>query len=111
MQASESGMIFGRHVFWASAGCHSQNVGASILTQIGLADLIATNEEEYVRIAVELSNDPERLQRIKSTLRKTCLGTHSPCCFQPKGIFACSLVPCLHVQSQIHGLEMTASPA
>ena len=70
-----------------------------------------TNEDEYVRIAVELSNDPERLQRIKSTLRKMCLGAHSPCCFQSKGILACSLVPCLPVQSQIYGLEMTASPA
>lgn len=59
------------------SGCHSQNVGASILTQIGLADLIATNEDEFVRIAVELSNNPERLQRIKNTLRKTCLGKDS----------------------------------
>lgn len=63
-----------------SAGCHAQNVGASILRQIGLGDLIATSEEEFVRIAVALSNDHQRLQQIKNTLRETCLGGHIAAC-------------------------------
>ena len=63
-----------------SAGCHAHNVGASILRQVGLADLIATSEEEFVSIAVALSNDHQRLQQIKSTLRETCLGVPTAFC-------------------------------
>jgi predicted O-linked N-acetylglucosamine transferase (SPINDLY family) len=57
------------------AGCHSQNVGASILKQIGLGDLVATSEQEFVEICVGLANNPERVKKIKETLRATCLQT------------------------------------
>jgi protein O-GlcNAc transferase len=56
-------------------GCHSQNVGASMLKQIGLSDLVAKNEEQFLHICVNLANNPERLQQIKKTLRDTCLET------------------------------------
>jgi predicted O-linked N-acetylglucosamine transferase (SPINDLY family) len=57
------------------AGCHSQNVGASVLKQIGLGDLVATSEQEFVEICVGLASNPERLKKIKETLRDTCLQT------------------------------------
>ena len=60
-----------------AGSCHSQNVGASILNQIGLRDLVAYSEDEFVRICVSLANSPERLQHIKTTLRETCLASIS----------------------------------
>mmetsp|Transcript_13524 Transcript_13524/g.21130 ORF Transcript_13524/g.21130 Transcript_13524/m.21130 type:complete len:99 (-) Transcript_13524:219-515(-) len=54
---------------------HIQNVTASLLKQVGLDDLIATSEEEYVRIAVSLSQDPGRLAELRQTLRGRCLET------------------------------------
>ncbi len=42
---------------------HAGRVGASLLTQIGLTDLIADSVEEYVEIAVALAGDPARLSR------------------------------------------------
>jgi predicted O-linked N-acetylglucosamine transferase (SPINDLY family) len=40
-------------------------VAGSILTALGLQALIATSEEDYVRIARELATDPKRLARVK----------------------------------------------
>ena len=37
---------------------HAGRVGASLLTQLGLTDLIAGSIEEYVEIAVALAGDP-----------------------------------------------------
>jgi predicted O-linked N-acetylglucosamine transferase (SPINDLY family) len=57
------------------ASRHSQNVSASILTQVGLADLIASSEDEFVRIAAELAANPDRLRELKQTLRSKALET------------------------------------
>jgi predicted O-linked N-acetylglucosamine transferase (SPINDLY family) len=43
--------------------------GVSILTNIGLPDLIARTPEEYVAIAVALAADLPRLERLRSTMR------------------------------------------
>ncbi|MBK5969057.1 MULTISPECIES: FkbM family methyltransferase [Thiorhodovibrio] len=48
---------------------HAARVGASILTRLELPELIAQDADEYVRIAVELAQDPERLRRYRATLR------------------------------------------
>lgn len=56
-------------------GDHRHNVTASILKQVGLDDLIATSEEEFVKIAVELSQNHERLRELRETLRARCLET------------------------------------
>lgn len=37
---------------------HAHNVGVSILKAIGLDDLVAESEEDYVRIAVSLASNP-----------------------------------------------------
>ena len=48
---------------------HAGRVGASLLSQIGLTDLIADSVEEYVEIAVALAGDPGRLADLRRSLR------------------------------------------
>src|SRR4051794_39735676 len=43
---------------------------ASILTTIGLADLVASSREEYVRIAADLARSPERMRELRRSLRE-----------------------------------------
>jgi predicted O-linked N-acetylglucosamine transferase (SPINDLY family) len=43
--------------------------GFSILSNVGLADLVAYDPKQYVRIAVELANDLPRLCELRATLR------------------------------------------
>ncbi len=52
--------------------------GASILSNVGLADLVAHSLDEYVSIAVNLANDLDRLAGLKSVLRERMLA--SPLC-------------------------------
>jgi protein O-GlcNAc transferase len=44
--------------------------GLSILSNVGLPELVACSEEEYVRIASELARDLARLSNLRSTLRQ-----------------------------------------
>ena len=48
---------------------HVSRVGVSLLTNVGLAELVAHGEDEYVRIASELAHDLSRLTHLRSTLR------------------------------------------
>jgi predicted O-linked N-acetylglucosamine transferase (SPINDLY family) len=48
---------------------HAGRVGASLLSQIGLPDLIANSVEEYVEIVVALASDPARLMDLRRSLR------------------------------------------
>ncbi|HTW93385.1 MAG TPA: tetratricopeptide repeat protein [Tepidisphaeraceae bacterium] len=48
---------------------HASRVGVSLLTSIGAGDLIAEDEEAYVKIAVALAADAHRLSELGSTLR------------------------------------------
>jgi len=43
--------------------------GVSILSNAGLAELVAENVEDYIRIAVELARDPERLAALREGMR------------------------------------------
>ena len=45
-------------------------IGGSVLHHLGRTEWIADNEEEYVRIAVNLANDLEGLSKIRSGLRE-----------------------------------------
>lgn len=49
---------------------HSARVGASLLTRLGLTDLIARDMEGYVRIAAELAGDRDRLADLRRTARQ-----------------------------------------
>ena len=44
--------------------------GLSILSNLGLPELIAHSEEEYIRIATDLAHDLPRLTNLRSTLRQ-----------------------------------------
>jgi len=57
---------------------HAGRVGASILTRIGLAELIAETEAQYEQIGTELAEDLERLEQLRTQLRDRMQG--SPLC-------------------------------
>jgi predicted O-linked N-acetylglucosamine transferase (SPINDLY family) len=43
-------------------------IAASLLTAIGLEELIAANQDEYVKLAIEMANQPEKLATIRQKL-------------------------------------------
>ena len=49
---------------------HAGRVGVSLLTQVGLTDLIANSIEEYVELALALAGNPGRLDALRRTLRR-----------------------------------------
>jgi predicted O-linked N-acetylglucosamine transferase (SPINDLY family) len=57
---------------------HAGRVGASLLTQVGLPDLIAASVEEYVEIAAALAGDAARLSDVRRSLRQRMAA--SPLC-------------------------------
>lgn len=44
-------------------------MGTSLLSTIGLSDVIAKTPEAYVQIAIEMAKDPERLRSLRTRLR------------------------------------------
>jgi predicted O-linked N-acetylglucosamine transferase (SPINDLY family) len=48
---------------------HASRIGASVLTAVGLPDLIARNPDEYVGIASELAGNHEKLGYLRAGLR------------------------------------------
>ena len=49
--------------------------GLSILTTIGLAELVAHGPDEYLRIAGDLAGDPVRLAQLRSSMRERMLAS------------------------------------
>ncbi|MBK9523065.1 MAG: FkbM family methyltransferase [Rhodocyclaceae bacterium] len=49
---------------------HAARVGASLLTNAGLSELVATSSDEFVRIAIELANDNEHRFQLRASLRE-----------------------------------------
>lgn len=49
---------------------HASRVGVSLLTAVGVPELIAADRDGYVRLAVELAGDPARLARLRAELRE-----------------------------------------
>lgn len=60
---------------------HASRVGVSLLTRIGLEEFIATSPDDYVRIAIELAREPQRIAELHRTLRSRLL--ESPMCDGP----------------------------
>ena len=58
----------------AGAAYHSR-VGVSLLSNIGLKEFIAKTPDEYIRLAVNLANDLNRLQSIRENLRNKMSGS------------------------------------
>ncbi|GFY97909.1 tetratricopeptide repeat (TPR)-like superfamily protein [Actinidia rufa] len=57
---------------------HAHNVGASLLNTVGLGHLVAKNEDEYVRLALDLASDITVLSNLRLDLRN--LMSKSPLC-------------------------------
>jgi predicted O-linked N-acetylglucosamine transferase (SPINDLY family) len=57
---------------------HAGLVGASLLTQIGLSDLLAQAPGDYVNLAVQLAGNPDKLAALRASLRERM--TNSPLC-------------------------------
>jgi predicted O-linked N-acetylglucosamine transferase (SPINDLY family) len=49
---------------------HAARVGCSMLTNVGLRQLVAADDAEYVSIAVALARDLTQLERLRATLRE-----------------------------------------
>lgn len=62
-------LLMGVPVITLAGEHHAARVGASILTRIGLDDLVATTREEYLDTAGQLAKDVRRLLELKQTLR------------------------------------------
>ncbi|MGI9342152.1 MAG: tetratricopeptide repeat protein [Gammaproteobacteria bacterium] len=52
---------------------HAARVGASIMHHIGLPDLVADSEDDYVHLAQSLAGDAERLAALRNMLRPQLL--------------------------------------
>ncbi|CBZ53628.1 hypothetical protein NCLIV_034150 [Neospora caninum Liverpool] len=52
---------------------HAHNVGATLLAHYGLPELVADTPEQYVRLAVELAGDVERLKQYRQSIRAAVL--------------------------------------
>jgi predicted O-linked N-acetylglucosamine transferase (SPINDLY family) len=49
---------------------HAGRVGASIMHHVDLPELVADAKENYVALAIDLANDPDRLVAMRSSLRQ-----------------------------------------
>jgi predicted O-linked N-acetylglucosamine transferase (SPINDLY family) len=49
---------------------HVSRVCVSLLAGLGLTELLADSPEQYVKIALELAADPNRLERLRADLRE-----------------------------------------
>lgn len=60
---------------------HAHNVGVSLLNKVGLGHLIAKNEDEYVKLALDLASDVTALSNLRTSLRERM--SKSPVCDGP----------------------------
>lgn len=54
---------------------HAARVGSCLLSNIGLAELVGGNVEDYVRIAAELATDRNRLEGLRASMRERLLAS------------------------------------
>ncbi|KAH8584938.1 spindly like TPR repeats [Cryptosporidium sp. chipmunk genotype I] len=67
---SENSQVDSSDIYTEISSFHSQNVGKSILTNLNLRELIASNKKDFIRAASNLANDTERLIYYRSNLRR-----------------------------------------
>jgi predicted O-linked N-acetylglucosamine transferase (SPINDLY family) len=65
-------------VITLAGNSHVSRVGVSLLSQLGLEELIASSKDEYIQIAVDLAKDPERLINFRESIRPW-MAVHSLC--------------------------------
>src|SRR5205814_2982845 len=71
-------LFMGVPVITLAGTMHPGRVAASLLTSVGLEDLIAHTQDEYIAIAQRLATDAPRRADLRSRLRPTLLA--SPLC-------------------------------
>jgi predicted O-linked N-acetylglucosamine transferase (SPINDLY family) len=49
---------------------HASRVGVSLLSAVGLPELIARTQEEYIALSVQLASDPQQLRSLRESLRE-----------------------------------------
>jgi predicted O-linked N-acetylglucosamine transferase (SPINDLY family) len=54
-------------------GHHCQNVGSSLLQTIGFPELVVSTKDEYIKLAVDLARDKDRLAKYRKELRPRML--------------------------------------
>ena len=54
---------------------HVSRVGASLLSVVGLNEMVAKSSEEYVKIAVGLASDLPRMSELRSGMRRRLNGS------------------------------------
>ena len=57
-------------VITLAGAAHVSRVGTSLMTTVGLPEFIASNAEQYVRIAVDVAAEPGRVTEIRSGMRQ-----------------------------------------
>jgi len=68
-------MWMGVPVVTLAGQAHASRVGVSLLGAVGLDELIAANRQAYVRIAVGLAADSQRLANLRQSLRQRMLAS------------------------------------
>lgn len=58
--------------------CHAHNVSTSILTNMGVTDLITTSAEEYITLVKDMVASPERIDGYKRTLHRKFMESMKP---------------------------------
>jgi protein O-GlcNAc transferase len=71
-------MWMGVPVITLQGAAYHSRVGVSLLSNIGLPELVAETPEEYISIAVNLAMDLQRLQSLRRNMRE--MMKHSPLC-------------------------------
>ncbi len=66
-------LLMGVPVITLAGRTHASRVGTSLLSCLGLPELVATTPAEYGRIAAELAADPTRLAALRASLRSRLL--------------------------------------
>jgi predicted O-linked N-acetylglucosamine transferase (SPINDLY family) len=74
-------LLMGVPVVTLSGRLHAGRVTESIIRNVGLSDLVALNEDEYVAKAAALAADHARRAELRQTLRERLL--QSPLCDEP----------------------------
>ncbi len=62
-------LVMGCPVVVLEGDRHSARVGGSILSSLGLHELIAKDEADYIKIAIELASDRNKIDEYKRTIR------------------------------------------
>jgi protein O-GlcNAc transferase len=68
-------LYMGVPVVSLAGSVHASRVGASLLSAVGLPELVAATPEEFLTLATGLAADRGRLDTLRSTLRERLLGS------------------------------------